>query len=75
MQSHTENQLNMKNKRPLKTYKSFVKTSLGYSTVPEIRLKGKWLYELGFSPSESITVYMTHGRLTVVKNRTITLIL
>lgn len=45
-----------KNQRQLKVYESFRPLGHKYASEPEIRLKGKWLKELGFAPGQSVLI-------------------
>lgn len=56
---------NPKNQRRLKVYKSFRPTVNRYVSEPEIRLKGKWLKELGFIPGQCIAVKHENNCLTI----------
>jgi toxic protein SymE len=54
------------NQRRLKVYQSFRPTaSQRFVSEPEIRLKGKWLKELGFVPGQSIAVKHENNCLTI----------
>lgn len=57
---------NPKNQRRLKVYKSLRSNSVNrYVSEPEIRLKGKWLKELGFVPGQNISVKHENNCLTI----------
>lgn len=57
---------NAKKQRRLKVYKSLRSNSVNrYVSEPEIRLKGKWLKELGFVPGQSIAVKHENNCLTI----------
>lgn len=57
---------NAKNQRRLKVYKSLRPTvSNRYVSEPEIRLRGKWLKELGFVPGQNISVKHENNCLTI----------
>lgn len=57
---------NPKKQRRLKVYQSFRPTvSQRFVSEPEIRLKGKWLKELGFVPGQSIAVKHENNCLTI----------
>lgn len=49
--------------RDLKVYEKYLQQGV----VPEIRLQGKWLQELEFSPGTPITVTCDGGRLVITK--------
>ncbi|QRR03551.1 SymE family type I addiction module toxin [Dyadobacter sandarakinus] len=53
-------------KRQLKIYSKFKQNS-GWNSklVPEIRLCGKWLEEMGFDYGDRITVRLEEGRLII----------
>lgn len=62
-----------KNRRSLKVYESSVSSSSGYGyqrstrykSVPQIRMQGKWLEELGFKTGSEINVEYLDGKLIV----------
>lgn len=61
-----ENNKNQNGQRQLKVYKSLRPTVHSrYVSEPEIRLKGKWLKELGFVPGQSIAVKHENNCLTI----------
>jgi len=60
-----QNNKNQNGPRQLKIYKSFRPTGHRYVSEPEIRLKGKWLKELGFVPGQSIAVKHENNCLTI----------
>jgi hypothetical protein len=64
-----------KAKRPLKVYYANVKVGRNYDRVPEIRLKGKWLQELGFKSGDSISVFVNEKRMLIMTGSPITVIL
>lgn len=51
-----------KDKRSIKVYRAYAH---GDQEVPEIRLKGNWLYECGFSAGQEITVQCMEGKLII----------
>lgn len=51
--------------RKLKIYQKFRCRSWDHITVPEIRLEGKWLIELGFEIGREIEVEQQKNRLTI----------
>ncbi len=60
-------------KRKLKVHRSYWigKVYSDYSKkVPEIRLKGRWLEQAGFSPSDQVIVEVQAGKLIVHKEST-----
>lgn len=60
-----EKNRNQNSQRQLKVYESFRPTNRRYVSEPEIRLKGKWLKELGFVPGQSIAVKHENNCLTI----------
>lgn len=68
-----------KKRRNLKVYESSVcsssgygYTSSGYKSVPQIRIQGKWLEELGFETGSEINVECLDGKLIITKCESIT---
>jgi len=51
--------------RKLKIYQKHQPREWKYITVPEIRLKGKWLKELGFEIGKEIKVEQKKNKLTI----------
>jgi len=51
--------------RKLRIYKKFQARSYGNTTIPEIRLKGKWLEKLGFIQGQVINVIQEENKLTI----------
>lgn len=62
LEQQGEKKLSENTTRQLKVYESSDKN---YNAVPQIRLQGKWLEELGFKPGVSFTVDCESGRLTI----------
>jgi toxic protein SymE len=56
-----------KNIRKLKVYGKFTNHSNNKSFVPEIRLSGKWLKELGFKQGQSIIIICEEDKITIQK--------
>ena len=61
-----------KNRRSFKVYESSVSSSSGYDyrklwykTVPQIRVQGKWLEELGFESGSEINIECLDGKLII----------
>ncbi|KGM99547.1 type I toxin-antitoxin system SymE family toxin [Clostridium botulinum] len=62
-----------KNRRNFKVYESSVSSSsgygyqrsTGYKSVPQIRMQGKWLEELGFETGSKINVECEEGKLVI----------
>jgi toxic protein SymE len=48
--------MTMSNLRKLKIYRKYQARSYGLTTIPEIRLKGKWLENLGFKEGKRISI-------------------
>ncbi|BEV04488.1 SymE family type I addiction module toxin [Chryseobacterium gambrini] len=53
------------NSRKLKIYSRFQKSSNQLIIVPEIRLGGKWLDELGFGKGKTIHIQQKKKKLTI----------
>ncbi len=67
-----------KKQRSFKVYESSISTSNGYQSkgyrsVPQIRMQGKWLEELGFETESEINVECIDGKLVIIKreNKTV----
>ncbi|NPA45058.1 MAG: type I toxin-antitoxin system SymE family toxin [Chlorobi bacterium] len=55
----------MMNSRKLKIHSRFQKSSNQLIIVPEIRLRGKWLDELGFGKGKTIHIQQKKKKLTI----------
>ncbi|WP_299216662.1 SymE family type I addiction module toxin [uncultured Dokdonia sp.] len=55
----------MKTFRKLKIYQKFRSRTWDHTTVPEIRLEGKWLQALGFEEGKEINVKQQRNKLTI----------
>jgi len=55
----------MNRPRKLKIYQKFRSRTWDDTTVPEIRLEGKWLKELGFEEGKEIEVRLQKYKLTI----------
>ena len=51
-----------KKNRPIKVYET---SGTDYKRIPQIRLQGKWLQELGFDIGEALNVECEGGRLII----------
>lgn len=51
--------------RILKIYQKFRSRTWDHTTVPEIRLEGKWLQELGFEEGKEIKIKQQKNKLTI----------
>ncbi|MBS9461246.1 SymE family type I addiction module toxin [Flagellimonas sp. 389] len=51
--------------RILKVYRKFQRRRWGHKAVPEIRLEGDWLKELGFKIGDAIEVQQEKDKLTI----------
>ena len=51
--------------RKLKIYQKFRSRTWDETTVPEIRLEGKWLQALGFEEGKEINVKQQKNKLTI----------
>ncbi len=52
--------------RKLKIYKKFQPRERKYTPVPEIRLEGRWLKELGFEIGKEIQIKQQRNKLTIM---------
>ncbi len=60
----------MRNDRTIKVYEASVQSQnrwTGYKTVPQIRLQGQWLEELGFEPGVLMNVQCSGGKLIITR--------
>jgi len=55
----------MKGIKTLKIYRKYRTRRWGFSTVPEIRLEGKWLKKLGFEEGNQVQVKQEQNKLTI----------
>jgi len=51
--------------RKLKIYRKFRARTWDHTTVPEIRLEGKWLEALGFEEGKEIKIKQQKRKLTI----------
>lgn len=51
--------------RKLKIHSKFRSRRWDYTTVPEIRLEGKWLEDLGFKEGEQVQIEQQQNQLTI----------
>lgn len=59
------NTTNMPSFRILKVYRKFQRRRWDHKAVPEIRLEGDWLKDLGFEIGDSIEVQQEKHQLTI----------
>ncbi|WP_336716851.1 SymE family type I addiction module toxin [Chryseobacterium mucoviscidosis] len=55
----------MTNSRKLKIYSRFQKSSNQLIIVPEIRLRGKWLDELGFGEGKMVNIQQKKNKIII----------
>jgi toxic protein SymE len=56
----------MEIKQRRKIYSSYNKSQEGkYKRIPQIRLEGKWLEELGFETGRSFLITTKHGKIVI----------
>jgi toxic protein SymE len=62
----------MENKRIrlLKVQPKIFNRSQGHVVLPEIKLCGKWVEELGFLVNEKVQIICENGRITITKHDT-----
>ncbi|MCE7996341.1 MAG: type I toxin-antitoxin system SymE family toxin [Roseivirga sp.] len=51
--------------RTLKIYTKHRPRRWDYTTVPEIRLEGRWLEELGFKEGDKVQIKQQHNKLII----------
>jgi hypothetical protein len=52
--------------RKLKVYSKAVRRVSGYKHLPEIRLMGIWLQDIGFEIDSNVSVMYSDGKITIV---------
>jgi len=57
------------NSKRLKVYTAYQAGSYKMMPVPEIRLKGKWLKEIGFEEGNTIKVQQRKNKITITLDR------
>ncbi|MBL7882028.1 SymE family type I addiction module toxin [Chryseobacterium gambrini] len=55
----------MTNSRKLKIYSRFQKSSNKLIIVPEIRLRGKWLDEIGFGEGKMVNIQQKKNKIII----------
>ena len=55
----------MSESRKLKIYTKYQARAYGGTTIPEIRLNGKWLDKLGFKQGQMINIKQNKNKLTI----------
>ncbi|WP_343662620.1 SymE family type I addiction module toxin [Chryseobacterium mucoviscidosis] len=55
----------MMNSRKLKIYSRFQKSSNRMIIVPEIRLRGKWLDEIGFGEGKMVNIQQKKNKIII----------
>ncbi|BEV04476.1 SymE family type I addiction module toxin [Chryseobacterium gambrini] len=55
----------MMNSRKLKIYSRFQKSSNRLIIVPEIRLRGKWLDEIGFGEGKTVNIQQKKNKIII----------
>ena len=53
--------------RKLKIYTKHRPRRWDYTTVPEIRLEGRWLEELGFKEGDLVQIKQQHNKITITR--------
>ncbi len=59
----------MSQTRKLKIHSKFRYRRWDNTTVPEIRLEGRWLEELGFKEGEQVQIKQQHNKLTITLHK------
>ncbi len=55
--------------RKLKIHSKYRTRRWDNTTVPEIRLEGRWLEELGFKEGEQVQIKQQHNKLTITLHK------
>ncbi|MCE7995156.1 MAG: type I toxin-antitoxin system SymE family toxin [Roseivirga sp.] len=55
--------------RKLKIHSKFRARTWDYTTVPEIRLEGRWLEELGFKAGDQVQIIQQQNKLTITLDK------
>ncbi|CAN5897402.1 hypothetical protein BH11BAC7_BH11BAC7_35920 [soil metagenome] len=55
----------MANSRNLKIHAKYQARAYGATTIPEIRLEGKWLDKLGFKEGQMVNIEQKKNKLTI----------
>lgn len=55
----------MKNSRRLKIYTKYQKRESKHTTIPGIKLEGKWLNKLGFNEGQMVNIEQKKNKLTI----------
>ncbi|WP_268847016.1 SymE family type I addiction module toxin [Flavobacterium aestivum] len=55
----------MTNSRKLKIHSKYQARTYGSTTIPEIRLEGKWLDKLGFKEGQMVNIEQKKNKLTI----------
>lgn len=55
----------MANSRKLKIHTKYQTRTYGTTTIPEIRLEGKWLVKLGFKEGQMVNIEQENNKLTI----------
>jgi toxic protein SymE len=57
--------MTMANSRKLKIHTKHQARAFGGTTIPEIRLEGKWLDKLGFKEGQMVSIEQKKNKLTI----------
>lgn len=57
------------NSRKLKIHTRYQTGTYKMKTVPEIRLKGKWLYKLGLKEGQMVNIQLKKNKLTITLDK------
>jgi toxic protein SymE len=55
----------VQNHRKLKVHTKYRSRRYDWITVPEIRLEGKWLENLGFKQGQTVSIELKQNKLTI----------
>ncbi|RUA15992.1 MAG: hypothetical protein DSY83_06515 [Flavobacteriia bacterium] len=59
----------MGNSRKLKIHTKHQARAYGATTIPEIRLEGKWLDKLGFKQGQTVNIDQKKNKLTITVDK------
>lgn len=65
MQQNQNNQKEQNSTRKLTVYASYMRNANKFTVVPELRLKGHWLKNLGYSPGTRVQITHKGNQLII----------
>lgn len=63
------NYMTMATSRKLKIHTKYQRGTFGGTTIPEIRLNGKWLDKLGFKQGQTVIIDEENNKLTITLDK------